>query len=315
MLKNVLSFVGIDSADESATTVGDHVATIRVEYEDYEKRSENGKEVMNRIREKVLETVPAPALTDFIIDVGPPVGKPVNVRITGKDIGVLRELSAQTESFLSSLPGVSGVSSDLVWGKHEVNLNVDEKKAADFGLNTVEIAGEVRALGDGLDAAQTRVGKEEAKIRIQYRGPPADVSTLLNTHQIKTDSGGWVSLGSVSQIGVQPAILDIRRVNYNRTVTVSAEVDQGVTTSNRANSEAKGFLSGLIGKYPGYSFELGGEEEDFAAALQDIIRSSIIAVMLIYIILASILNSYAQPLIIMSVMPFALIGVLAGVLV
>lgn len=315
MLKNVLSFVGIDSADESATTLGDHLATIRVEYEDYEKRPENGKEVMNRVREKVLETVPAPALTDFIIDVGPPVGKPVNVRITGKDIDVLREISAQAESFLSSLPGVSGVSADLVWGKHEVNLNVDEKKASDFGLNTVEIASEVRALGDGLDAAQTRVGKEEAKIRIKYRGPPADVSSLLNTHQIKTDSDGWVSLGSVSEIGVQPALLDIRRVNYNRTVTVSAEVDQGVTTSKRANSEVKGFLSGLIGKYPGYSFDLGGEEEDFATALQDIIRSSFIAVMLIYIILASILNSYTQPLIIMSVMPFALIGVLAGVLV
>ncbi len=314
VLKNVLSVVGIDSAGSDITTTGDHLATIVVEYEDFEKRSENGKEIMNRVRDKVARAVPAPTLTDFIISVGPPVGKALNVRIMGEDTAVLKEISAGVEDFLSAVPGVFGVSSDLVWGKHEVVLNVDEKKAADFGLDTVEIAKEARALGDGVDAALTRVGKEEAKIRLKYRRPPADVSALLGSHQIKTGSGGRVSLGSVADITVQPALLDIRRVNYNRTVTVSGEVDQAVTTSNRANSEVGEFLSKLIGKYPGYSFELGGEEEDFATALQDIIRASLIAVMLIYIILASILNSYIQPFIIMSVMPFALIGVLIGVL-
>ncbi len=313
-LKNVLSVVGIDSSGDNITTTGDHLATVSVEYTDYEKRPENGKELMNKVRDKVSQAVAAPAVTDFIINIGPPVGKAVNVRISGEDTDILKDISNRVEDFLSGVPGVFGVSSDLVWGKHEVNLNVDEKKAANFGLNTVRIAREVKALGDGLNVALTRVGKEETEIRLKYRGPPVDIFTLLSTHQIKTASGGWVSLGSVADIGVQPALLDIRRVNYNRTVTVSAEVDQGVITSKRANSKVNGFLSNLIEKYPGYSFEFGGEEEDFATALQDMIRASLIAIILIYIIIATILNSYSQPLIIMSVMPFALIGVLVGVL-
>ncbi|MGI9558617.1 MAG: efflux RND transporter permease subunit [Thermodesulfobacteriota bacterium] len=314
VLKNILSVVGIDSAGGDITTTGDHLATIVVEYEDYEKRSENGKEVMNRVREKVAASVAAPALTDFVIDVGPPVGKPVKVRIYGPNMDVLREIATLTEQHLSGIRGVFGVSSDLLPGKKEVNLRVDEKKAADFGLDTAKIAREVRALGDGLEAALTRVGKEEAAIKLRYRGPPSDVSSLLNTHQIKSDTGGWVSLGNVADVDIQPALLDIRRVNYNRTATVSAEVDQGIITSNKANAEVGDFLSGVIKNYPGYSFDLGGEAEDFQAALQDIIRASLIAFMLIYIILASILNSYTQPFIIMSVMPFALVGVLIGVL-
>ncbi len=316
VLKNILSVVGVDSGGgDEVTTTGDHVATLFVEYEDFEKRSENGKEIMNKVRDRVARSVSAPEITDFVAEVGPPVGKPVNVRIMGGDSRVLEEISTRLERFLVDIPGVYGISSDLVWGKSEVNLNVDEKKASELGLNTVKIAREVRALGDGVDAALTRVGKEEASIRLKYRSPPADVVSLLNTHQIKTAQGGRITLGSVADIEVQPALLDIRRVDYRRTATVTAEVDQAITTSNKANSEAGKFLSGVIGGYPGYSFEFGGEEEDFAAALQDIVRASIIAFMLIYIVLASILNSYAQPLIIMSVMPFALIGVLIGVLI
>ncbi len=313
VLKNVLSVVGIDSAGGAPTT-GDHLATIVVEYEDYEKRSENGKDIMNFVRDKVSGAVVAPSLTDFVIDAGPPVGKPVNVRIMGRDTDTLREIATALEDFLSKTPGVFGVSSDLIFGKNEVTLNVDEKKASDLGLNTVTVSREVRALAEGLDVALTRVGKEETDIRLKYGVPPADVSSLLKTHQIKSDSGGWVTLGSLVDIGVRPALLDIRRVNYNRTATVSAEVDQAVVTSNMVNSEVRGFLSGFLEDYPGYFFELGGEQEDFADALADIVRASFIAFMLIYIILASILNSYTQPFIIMSVLPFALLGVFIGVL-
>lgn len=314
MLKNILSVVGVDSTGDGAASTGDHIATIVVEYEDYEKRAENGKEVMNRVRDRVSASVASPSLTDFIIDVGPPVGKPVNVRISGPDTGVLKDISEKVENFLSGVPGVSGVGGDLLLGKGEASLRVDEKKAAVFGLGTATVAREVKALGGGLEAALTRVGKEEAAVKLKYRGPPADITSLLNSHQIRAAGGGWVSLGDVAEITSGRSLLDIRRVNYARTATVSAEVDQAVTTSNRANSEVRDFLSGIIGGYPGYSFEMGGEEEDFDAALADIVSASLIGFMLIYIILASILNSYTQPLIIMSVMPFALIGVLIGVL-
>ena len=314
VLKNVLAVVGVDSAGGDVTSTGDHLATIVVEYEDYEKRSENGKEIMNRVRDRVSASVASPSLTDFIIDVGPPVGKPVNVRISGPDTDVLKNISARVEDFLSGVSGVSGIGGDLVLGKGEASLRVDEKKAAEFGLSTAKVAREVKALGDGLEAALTRVGKEEAAVKLKYRGPPSDISALLNSHQIRSAQGGWVSLGDVADITSGRSLLDIRRVNYARTATVSAEVDQAVTTSNIVNSGVRDFLSGIIGDYPGYSFEMGGEEEDFAAALADIISASLIAFMLIYIILASILNSYTQPIIIMSVMPFALVGVLIGVL-
>lgn len=312
--QNTLSLLGLDISTGGTPVFGDHLASMIVEYEDFEKRTENGKELMNEVRRKTETTVSGPAKVDFIISAGPPTGKPVDARILGEDFRVLNDISVRAQEFLEGQRGVYGVSDDLILGKPEIKVYVNEAKAGIFGLDTTSVANEIRALIDGVTVGQTRLGKEEADITLKYNLPRENLVSILKSHQIRTVSGGWVDLGTIATLDRSPSILDVKRYDYQRAVSVTAELDQQVTTSNEVNSGLREFLDSIIGSYPGYSYVLAGEEEEFGKTLEDIMRASVAAVLLIYMILATILRSYTQPLIIMSILPFTSIGVITGVL-
>jgi len=313
-LKNTLSLLGLDVSTGETPVFGDHLGSIIVQYEDFEKRSENGKDMMNEVRRKTESNIAGPAKVDFIINAGPPTGKPVDVRLQGENYSTLKKISSKVQHYLQGIPGVYGVSDDLVLGKPEVKVVVNENKAGVYGLDTISVAREIRALIDGLTVAKTRVGKEEADIKLKYDLPGENIISLLESHQIKTPHNSWITLGSIARFERVPGMLDIKRYDYQRSVSVTSEIDQKITTSNEVNNGLKSYLEKLIKGYPGYSFKLAGEQEEFGKTLGDIIRASIVAILLIYMILAAILKSYTQPLIIMSILPFTSIGVVTGVL-
>ena len=315
LVKNVTSMVGIDLVSEDGASAGDHVATIFIEYEDYSERTENALDISRDAEKRVRETVAGPKRVDFIVTVGPPAGKPVSVKVSGRDVDTLMTVASDIRDYLEGLPGVSAAGANLLYGKPEVRVEVDEARAAAFGLDTARVAREVRALGDGLAVAETRVGDEEANVNLAYAPRPAGVSSLLALHQIPASDGRWVPLGSVATVREVRAPLEIRREDLRRTVTVTAEVDSKKTTSREVNAGLSRYVERLLERHPDYDFRFGGQEEEYRQAMSDITRAALLAVILIYVILATMLRSYFQPLIIMSVLPMTITGVLAGVLV
>lgn len=313
--QNTLSLLGLDISTGQVPGFGDHLGSMIVEYEDFEKRSENGRDLMNEVRRKSDRTVIDPYKVDYIISAGPPTGKPIEARILGSNFNILKGISYKAQQFLRDIPGVYGISDNLIWGKPEVKIVVNEAKAAIYGVDTTTVAREVRTLVDGLTVATTRVGKEETDINIKYELPDENIVSLLESHQIRTPGGGWVTIGAIAEIDNAPSMLDIKRYDYQRAVSVTGEVDQKITTSDEVNTKLSEFLDNTLKDYPGYSYKLGGEAEEFQKTLSDIKRAAYVAVVLIYLILASILKSYTQPLIIMSILPFTLIGVITGILV
>ncbi len=313
-LKNTVSMIGIDLTEGDTLYFGDHLASILVEYKDFESRKENGLELKNLLRDKVEATVVGPEKLNFIHNVGPPTGKPVKIRILGNDFSTLKQISQTIQEELDKYGGVYGITDDLAQGKSEIRINVDERKAAIFGLDTRTIAREIRALVDGLTVAQTRIGKEETDINIKYDIPSENVLNLLQSHQILTPDKDQVALGTIANIEIEPGILDIKRFDFNRAVSITAEVDQKVTTSREVNSNISTYIKNLLKSYPGYGYKLAGEAEDYQRTVEDMIKASIVAIILIYLIMATILRSYLQPFIIMSVLPFTLVGLTTGIL-
>ncbi len=315
VLKNTLSMVGIDMSDsDNLFSTGDHVASVLVQYEDYSERKENALELSRVAESRAGETVTGPKQVDFLITVGPPTGKPVDVKISGDDIPVLMEIASRVREFLSSQPGVSAATSNLVYGKPEARVEIDERKAGVFGIDKWSVAREIKALGDGLTIAKTRVGEEEAEINLRYgRGGDSSVFSV-KSHQVPTPLGKRVAIGTVAEITDSKAPLEIRREKLRRTVTVTAEVDAQTTTSREVNANLSRHLDSLLESYPGYSFRFAGEEEQYTQAISDIKKASLLAILLIYLILASILRSTSQPLIIMSVLPFCVTGVIVAIL-
>ena len=315
VLKNTLSMVGIDMSDsDNLFSTGDHVASVLVQYEDHSARKENTLELSRIAESRVGETVTGPKQVDFLIAVGPPTGKPVDVKISGDDIPVLMEIASRVREFLSGQPGVSAATSNLVYGKPEARVEIDERKAGVFGIDKRSVSREIKALGDGLTVAKTRVGEEEAEINLRYgRGGDSSVFSV-KSHQVPTPLGRRVPIGTVAEITDSRTPLEIRREKLRRTVTVTAEVDTQATTSREVNANLSRHLDSLLENYPGYSFRFAGEEEQYTQAISDIKKASLLAILLIYLILASILRSTFQPLIIMSVLPFCVTGVIVAIL-
>lgn len=313
VLKDTVAMIGMDISNDKSE-FGDHLSTIIVEYEDFESRSENGIELMEEVRSQVESTVVGPVKVDFVSNEGPPVGKPVDFRIQGAEFGTLKDLATEISAHLESIPGVYQASDDLIWGKPEIRINVDETRAALYGLDTTTIARAIRAAAEGLTVSQTRLGTEEADIIVKYELPSGNLMSLLESYQILSPQGGWVPLSNVVTMSTEPSMLNISRYDLERSVRITAEINEQATTATEVNSEIESYLDEKLVDYPGYSYAFGGEEEQTRESLESIQRSAIIAVLLIYIILASMLRSYTQPFIIMAVLPFALIGVMVGIL-
>ena len=313
VLKDTVSMIGMDISNDKSD-FGDHLATLIVEYEDFDKRSENGIELMEEVRKNVEAQVVGPVKMDFVSNEGPPVGKPVDFRIQGPEFSILKGLAVEISDHLETIPGVYQASDNLIWGKPEIRINVDETRAALYGLDTRTIARAIRAAAEGLTVSQTRVGTEEADIIVKYELPSGNLMSLLGSYQIPASDGGWVPLSNVATMSTEPSMLNISRYDLERSVRITAEINEQATTASEVNSEIETYLDKKLSEHPGYSFSFGGEEEQTRESLESIQRSAIIAVLLIYIILASMLRSYTQPFIIMAVLPFALIGVMVGVL-
>lgn len=313
VLKDTVAMVGMDISNDQSE-FGDHLSTLIVEYEDFDKREENGLELMEEVRKSVQSQVVGPVKIDFVSNEGPPVGKPVDFRIQGAEFNTLKELSKEISTYLETIPGVYQASDNLIWGKPEIRINVDESRAAIYGLDTRTIARAIRAAAEGLTVSQTRIGTEEADIIVKYKLPSGNLMSLLESYQIPTPEGGWVPLSNVVSMSTEPSMLNISRYDLERSVRITAEINEQATTATEVNSLIESYLDEKLIDYPGYSYNFGGEEEQTRESLESIQNSAIIAILLIYLILASMLKSYTQPAIIMVVLPFAIVGVMVGVL-
>ncbi|MCY3985429.1 MAG: efflux RND transporter permease subunit, partial [Candidatus Dadabacteria bacterium] len=255
VLKNIVSVVGTDMTDPDNVLTANHLATIIVQYEDYSSRRENALELSLQTEDKVWESVTEPKQIDFITNMGPPTGKPVDVKISGEQIPVLMSAAAEIQKFLDKQPGVNAVSSDLIYGKPEAKVEVDEAKAAVFGLDTRRIAREINVIGGGLTVAKTRIGDDEADINLRYKAGDSGVTATLNAHQMLTPLGQWISLGTVAEVTPRLTPLEIRRENARRTVGITAQIDGEVTTSREVNEKLAVFLGEMMENYPAaYSY-------------------------------------------------------------
>jgi multidrug efflux pump subunit AcrB len=150
---------------------------------------------------------------------------------------------------------------------------------------------------------------------VRYREGFADRPQQVSQLRIMSPTVGWVPLTSVAKVQLTQGPAQVVRKERKRTILVSAAVDKEVITSSEANTLIKTEFANIQNRYPGYELVFGGENEQQLESLQSLARSSALAVLLIYLILGTLFRSFLQPLIIMSVVPFAFIGVVVGHLV
>ncbi|MCX7004151.1 MAG: efflux RND transporter permease subunit [bacterium] len=243
---------------------------------------------------------------------GPPVGKAVTVNILGDDFTVLRRIADEYKAYLATLPGIVDIIDDFEQGKKELHIDVDESRAALAGCDAETVGMAVMNAFQGAEVSVFRWGNDEVTVRVKYADDFRRNLEDVRAFRIMNQRGARVPLSALATVTHAPGFASINRQNRKRVITVTADVDDKRITSREANVKVQQAFRTLESRYPGYSATYTGEEEDTNKSMKSMAIAGIIALVLIFAILAGILNSFFQPILIMGIIPMGLVGVTYG---
>lgn len=246
---------------------------------------------------------------------GPPVGRPVNVLILGEEFEVLEKLAARIRTELEAIPGVHNLATSFDEGRPEVRAVMDPSLAAAFGVSVQDAGLAVAASYGGLESRRMRWGQDEVRVRVVWDEASRRDPERLLAQRVMNRDGDPVALASIARLETTGSLARIPRRDQARVLVVSADIDVRENTSAAVNRILAGKTGEILGAHPGYEIRLAGENEDTDRSLLAMGYASLLAVFLIYSILAVLFNSFTQPLVVMSVIPFGLVGVVGGLLI
>jgi multidrug efflux pump subunit AcrB len=239
-------------------------------------------------------------------------GDPIAIELRGRDVDQLREIAARIRAELAGFAGVSDITDSFRSGKQEAKLSLRPEARA-LGLTLEDLANQVRQAFYGAEAQRVQRGTEDVRVMVRY--PESERVSLgdLEDMRIRTSAGDEVPFASVAIVDYGSGYSSIRRVDRQRVVTVSADVDRSVTTPEQVlQSMTANTLPSILSEYRGVSYVLSGEQEERSESIGGLFELIPLALLVIYAILAIPLKSYLQPFVIMSVIPFAMVGAIAG---
>ncbi len=247
---------------------------------------------------------------------GPPVGAPVSIEVSGEDYGQLAALSEKIKNTINDIPGLVDIKDDYNTGRPEIEIVVDREKAGLFSTSTGQIASTVRAAIAGVEASKYRVGEDEFKIRVrlkeEQRTSPADLENLRINFMNRRGQLLSIPLTSVADIRRTTSVTDIRRKDQKRVITVSGDVAGRV--QSEVLDEVKLRIAGMT-MPAGYTVQLTGSEEEQKKASDFLSNAFVTTLLLVFLIMVMEFNSMKVPFVIMFSVILSLIGVLFGLIV
>jgi len=292
-------------------TRGETGATMFLEVPRDVSRPYEIKEVTELWREAVGEI---PGLKDLEFSDAGHIGggPPLSFRLSGTNYERLEEAAAELTAELDNYTGVFDITNSAAAGGNEIKLKIKPGAEA-LGLTMSSLGRQVRQAFYGEEAQRIQRGKDELKVMVRYPIEERKSVADLENMRIRTPGGEEVPFSSVAEVSFDKGYSTITRLDRERTITVSANVDlQSVEPQEIIRSISTEFMPELLSRHPGVKFGLEGASEEQTQFLMDLGIAFIAALFLIYALIAIPLHSYSQPLIIMSVIPFGLIGAVVG---
>ncbi|UCE17954.1 MAG: efflux RND transporter permease subunit [Gemmatimonadota bacterium] len=312
-VKNVISNTGLMQT-ETDWHFRPSVGQLIIVLEDEKKRDRSLDEIIADLRERTGNISGLTSIEFWKINTGPPVGKPVEVKVKGKYLDELVEVSEIVKEELRRMEGVYDIRDDFVEGKKELHIEVDEHKAALYNLSTSQIAVAVRYAFEGETATILRDGDEEVEVVVKFQESSQKQIDDIENMMILSPAGPLVPFRDVASIRVETGFASVRRFDRDRAITISADIDNKVTSSVEANRALIETFKDISDRYPGYRLDFGGEFQEFKEAFTNIGILFLIGIILIYMILGGQFRSFGQPLIILVAVPFAFIGAMISLI-
>ncbi len=284
---------------------------IDVELSKQDMRTMSNEEVLSRWREEVGRIHGADVLGFKSAD-GPDFGPNIAFDLKHSNFNTLRKAAEELEEKLRHYDGLSDIRNGASDTRAEFHINILPQGEA-MGLSRYDLGSQVRHAFYGAEAQRIQRGIDEIRVMVRYPKADRENVSSLNNMYIRTPAGDEMPFETVAKLETRQGLLKSTRIDFQRAAEVTAEADIAIVEPAKVMSDIeKKLLPELIAKYPGLSWGISGmaDEEKKMAVSMGIGFS--LALFGIYALLAVPTHSYLQPLIIMGVIPFGIIGAIIG---
>ncbi len=242
-------------------------------------------------------------------------GNDIDIQLEGDNVDDLRVVAEKLRFKLAGYPGVIDITDSFRSGKQELKLSILPEGEA-LGLTLGSLARQVRQAFYGDEAQRIQRGRDDVRVMVRYTEAERRSLSSLDSMRIRTPAGDEVPFTTVAKAELGRGFSSIRRADSRRVVNVVADVDRTQITANEVISDLdRGHIQALTRDFPRVSYRLEGSQADQGEAAQSLVPLFFVALFIIFALLAIPLQSYSQPLIIMSVIPFAFVGAIWGHLI
>ncbi len=290
---------------------GSHVATIFLDLLNAENRTGTMDDIISKWRTLAGDIPDAIAIAFKEPAIGPG-GLPIEIRLKGKDLSELKLASTQLINWFYSYEGVSDLYDDLRPGKPEIQVKLKDG-AKIRGFDARSVSKQLRAAFYGATASEIIVRDESYEVNLRMAGSDKNSMADLENFYLINSHGDRVPLNTVASITHSRGYAGIRRVDADRTVTVTGDVDTRVANAADIIADTKKrFLPELNKQFPNIAIGLEGQEKEMKASMGGMIKAFAIGIFGIFCLLSFQFRSYQEPLVVMVTIPFAFIGVVWG---
>jgi len=319
IIKNRLSTIGFQPqrtktsrgpGNLDASYGGPHLAEVALELIPGENRSIGAEEIVRRWRE-LMPPVPGVKEVGFFSSLFS-AGEPVNVQLTSKYMDDLLAAKEELKKELVQFPGVFDVKDNFNIGKEEISIKL-LPSAENYGVSTMMLGSQVQQAFYGLEVQSIQRGRDEVKVMLRYPKDERRSISNLENMMIRTPNGSTIPVRQIAKLEIGEGLSSIQRKDRKRAINVTADVDLTVTTGNEVIAAVTAsILPKLLKQYSSISYSLEGEQQEQGQNLKSIGKNFLLAMVVVYMLLAIPFKSYFQPLVVMSSIPFGLTGAMLG---
>ncbi|MEK7465801.1 MAG: efflux RND transporter permease subunit [Planctomycetota bacterium] len=306
----VVSAVGVEDDANRRESEGENTARIRVALKPADDLEAAERQVLLALRER-FSSIP-----DVTVQVAHPVlfsfRTPLELEVRGHDLAQIRRSARDAEQALAKLPGLTDVRSTVGRGSPEIRVTYNRPKLAEYGLDINAVASIVQNQVLGTEA--TKLSEEDRKVPVRVSGEDRDTGELARVAAIVVNPGAAipVRLGAVATFARAEGPNEVRRVAHQRAALVRANV-KGYDLAGAAR-EAERAVSRLP-RGEDVSFVMGGQSREMRSSANSLIFAIVLAVFLVYVVMAAQFESLLHPFLLMFTVPMGLVGTVIALLV
>jgi len=320
-VEQIVTELGDKELDSFVTRIGtygdigssqrENNAAVFVSLTPFAERERTADEIVEALRQRTDQLKGVERIFYVIDNGGPPVGRPITMRVVGVNDQQRTRLADDVEAFLKTVPGAKDLNRDDKAGKEQVEIKFDYAKLARVGISVADVARNVRIAYDGEVVTSVRYGDEEVDFRVIFDKEVRKSPESLGRLTLPNKNGRLTPLRQVAKFVSAPGPANFTHYKGDRSITITGDVDTEVTTPLKV-SEAVLAHFDVERDYPGASLVVGGEAEESQKSVRDLMVIMGVAVVGIYLLLILLFNSLWQPVLVMMAIPFGMVGVVVG---